>query len=769
MVRGTALVISLLIAIAWAMIANAQTKLQAQPFPLSAVRLLPGPFAEANQTCIKYLESVDPDRLLHSFRKNSGLEPKGKIYGGWENSGLAGHTLGHYLTACAQEVASSNNPKLKANLDHIVSELMECQKNRPDGYIAAMPDGDRVWAEVKRGDIRSHGFDLNGLWSPWYTHHKVLMGLIDAYRLAQNKNAIVVAQKFADWMIDETKDLSPDQWEKMLGCEYGGMNEALAELFVLTKKTQYLSLANKFYDHHVLDSLSQGQDTLSGKHSNTQIPKLIGCARLSELEPNQQNAKAAKFFWVKHHTYAIGGNSNHEYLGKPDQLSDRLSSNTCETCNTYNMLKLTRHLFEWEPKAEYFDYYERAHFNHILASQNPKTGGVTYFMPLGPGSTRSYSGPFNDFTCCHGSGMENHTKHADSIFFQQGNQRLYINLFIASELNYNGQQIELNTKFPLDSHVELTIKSGESKLYEIAFRHPGWVTTPIKVLVNGKAVLTSNTPSSYMIIKRKWQANDKVEFQIPMALHKEAMPDNPARFALMVGPLVLAAPLSPKQPDQAIEQFPVLVTEDKPLSSWLKQDNNRLEFRTVGVGQPNDLIFRPFYQLHDERYTVYLDQFTKSQWKSAEAEYRQQEERVRDLQSRTVDFVRIGEMQPERDHKLTSEKNDVRESDGRPFRSPLTGGWFEVETKVDPKSPMQLVMTYWGNERMKPDFQILIDGKVLANETLATQSLNKFYDVDYSIPTELTQGKTFVKIRVQSNPGKTGASVSGMRLVRTKP
>ena len=750
-----------------------QIKMKAEPFPLSDVQLLAGPFADANKICVSYLETVDPDRLLHSFRENSGLKPKGKIYGGWENSGLAGHSLGHFLTACSQEFASSANPKLKAKLDYIVSELMECQKSRPDGYIAAMPDGDRVWAEVKKGDIRSHGFDLNGLWSPWYTHHKVLIGLIDTYKLASNKDALVVAQKFADWMIDETKGLTPEQWEKMLGCEYGGMNDALAELYSITSKSQYLDLARKFYDHRVLDPLSNGEDDLPGKHSNTQIPKIIGLARLSEISPSETDAKAAKFFWetvVHHHTYAIGGNSNHEYLGKPDQLNDRVSSNTCETCNTYNMLKLTRHLFEWEPSAAYFDYYERAHLNHILASQDPKTGGVTYFMPLGPGSRRQYSNAFDDFTCCHGSGMENHTKHADSIYFHEGNKRLYVNLFIASKLSYQGQKLEMDTEFPSRENVSITIKSGPSKAYEMAIRHPGWATGPVEVSVNGKLFETLSKPSSYIVIRRTWKAGDKVAFKLPMSLHSEAMPDNPKRAALMYGPLVLAADLAPRgvsrnEPTD-IERFPVLVTDKKPISSWLVKDPAKLEFKTQGVARPNEVTFKPFYQMNRTRYMVYMDEFSDSEWTTAEAAYRAEEARRKDLQDRTIDNVRIGEMQPERDHKLTSEKNDVRGTDGKNFRSPMTDGWFQVEMKCDPAVATELVVTYWGNERMRPDFEILVDGKAVASETLKGKPMNSFFDVTYSIPSELTKGKSMVVVRIQTKPGKGGASVSGIRLVR---
>ncbi len=754
---------------------HGQMKMKAEPFPLSSVKLLAGPFADANQVCLSYLETVDPDRLLHSFRKNSGLEPKGKIYGGWENSGLAGHSLGHYMTACAQEVASSKNAKLKTKLDYIVSELAACQTNRPDGYIAAMPDGDRVWAEVKKGDIRSHGFDLNGLWSPWYTHHKVLIGLLDAYKLTGNKDALGVAVKFADWMIDETKALTPEQWEKMLGCEYGGMNDALAELYSITNKTQYLELARKFYDHRVLDPLTKGQDDLPGKHSNTQIPKIIGLARLAEVSPNEQDAKAAKFFWdtvVHHHTYAIGGNSNHEYLGKPDELSDRLSSNTCETCNTYNMLKLTRHLFEWDPQASYFDFYERAHLNHILASQDPKTGGVTYFMPLGPGSRRQYSNAFDDFTCCHGSGMENHTKHADSIYFHSGNSRLFVNLFIASDLSYQGQKVEMNTAFPTDGKVSISIKDGPSKSYEMAIRRPGWATGSFDVRVNGKLVETLSKPSSYVVIKRAWKKGDNVEFTLPMSLHSEAMPDNPKRAALMYGPLVLAADLTTKSGSRPgaveIERFPVLVTDNKPISSWLIKDPTKLEFKTQGVARPNEITLLPFYQMHRQRYAVYLDEFSDSDWAAAEASYRAEEARRKDLLDRTIDMVRIGEMQPERDHNLTSEKNDVRGTDGKNFRSPMVDGWFQVEMKCEPAVATELVMTYWGNERMRPDFEVLIDRKVVASETLKGKPMNQFFDVTYSIPKELTTGKLMVTVRVQTKPGKGGASVSGMRLVKAK-
>lgn len=740
---------------------------QATPFSLSDVRLTGGPFEQAHEACVKYLLTVDPHRLLHNFRENAGLKPKAAKYGGWEDTGLAGHSLGHYLSACAQEYASSKDPKFKEKIDVIVDELVECQNHRGDGYIGAIPNADKAWAEIKAGNIRSGGFDLNGMWSPWYTVHKIFAGLIDAYHLEGNQKAIPVAEKFADWAIELTKGLSDEQWQHMLGCEYGGMNESLAELYVITKKAKYLELSRKFYDHRVLDPLAEGKDSLPGRHSNTQIPKLIGLARLYEIEGKPKDEKAPKFFWetvVHHHTYVIGGNSNHEYLGPADQLSNQLSTNTCETCNTYNMLKLTRHLFEWEPKASYFDFYERAHINHILASQNPKTAMMTYFVPLVSGGFRSYSDPVDNWTCCHGSGMENHTKHAESVYFHKGGERLWVNLFMPTELHWSeaGVSLKQTTNFPLDGQVSLEITESKGKSFELAIRHPGWVTTPVEVKVNGKVELTSKDPSSYMVIKRAWKKGDKVEFSLPFVLREEAMPDNEKRVALLAGPVVLAADLgSPEAPEPRI---PVLVSSGSP-DQWLQAGSAPLSYTTDKVGRPSDLKLQPFYQLYESRYAVYFDRFTEEGWQKLEADYRAEEARVKDLEARTLDFMRIGEMQPERDHNLTSEKNDVREANGRGFRTPLNGGWLEFDMKTDPSAETELVLTYWGNDRTHPHFDILIDGEKLVTETLGGRPSNKFFDLTYQLN---TKGKSKVRIRIAAHEGKAGGSLCGARMVKKK-
>jgi uncharacterized protein len=745
--------------------------MKAEPFPLSAVQLLEGPFQHANQATARYLLSIDPDRLLHSFRKHSGLEPKAPIYGGWENMGLAGHSLGHYLSACALEFARTGDARFKEKVDYVVSELVACQVSRPDGYLGAMPDGDRVWAEVKRGEIRTGGFDLNGLWAPWYTHHKVFAGLLDAHQLAVNPQALAVAKKFGDWAIDVTSNLTPEHWERMLACEYGGMNEAMADLYAATGEQKYLDLARKFYDRRVLEPLAKGENSLPGKHSNTQIPKIVGLARLFELTGEESDRKTSLFFWetmVFDHTYVIGGNSNHEYLGLPRQLSEALSSNTAETCNTYNMLRLTRRLFMQDPRIEYADYYERAHLNHILASQNPANGMVTYFMPLASGSSREYSNPEHAWTCCHGTGMENHTKHSDSIFFHQGTDRLFVNLFIPSELLWPeaGVKIRMQTRYPEDGRIELTIHGDAQQPFEMAIRHPGWAEGTLEVRVNGMDEARSSDPGRYLGVRRHWRDGDRIEVSIPMALRLERMPDNDRRIAALYGPVVLAADLGARR--GALPRTSVLVTDGRPVAEWLRPEDTPLSFRSVGVGRPGDLTFRPFHTLHHNRYAVYFDDFTEAQWQQAEAEYRAEEERVRDLETRTVDSMRIGEMQPERDHNLRSDRNDVRQANGRGFRTAMAGGWMEFEMKVDPNGPNDLVLTYWGNERVRPDFEILVDGTRIAEERLAGRPANRFYDVTYQVPTTVTQGKEQVVVRIQPRANMWAGSLSGARIVRSK-
>jgi len=420
--------------------------MKAYAFNVSDVKLLDGPFAEAMKADVNYLLKIEPDRLLSDFRIHAGLKAKGERYGGWESSGLAGHTLGHYLSALALHYASTGDQAFLKRANYIVDELYECQQARKTGYIGAIPNEDSLWLSVSKGNIRSRGFDLNGAWSPWYTVHKIMGGLLDAYLYTNNPKALKVNEGIANWTGDITKNLSDSLFQKMLVTEYGGMNDALVNTYAITGNKKYLDLSYRFYDKILLDSLAAGNDVLPGKHSNTQIPKVIGSARRYQLTGDKKDKAIADFFWetvTKHHSYATGGNSNYEYLSEPDKLNDRLTDNTTETCNTYNMLKLTRELFVTNPSAGLMDFYEKALYNHILASQHHTTGMVTYFVSLRMGGKKEYSDSFNSFTCCVGTGMENHVKYGENIYYRGEDGSLYVNLFIPSVLNWQEKNIQL--------------------------------------------------------------------------------------------------------------------------------------------------------------------------------------------------------------------------------------------------------------------------------------------------------------------------------------
>ena len=381
-------------------------------FPLEDVRLLQSPFKNAMDKDAAYLLSLKPDRFLYRFRLNAGLQPKDSIYGGWETAGVSGHSLGHYLSACSMLYAASGDERFKKITDYIVDELALCQDARKTGYVGAIPGEDSLFDQIARGNIRA-GANLNDVWVPWYTLHKMLAGLVDAYRYTGNDKALIIATKFADWTSNKFKNLTEAQFQTMLDCEHGGMNEVLANIYASTGNKKYLELSYRFDHKKILDPLSQGVDELAGKHANTQIPKVIGAARQYELTGDDKEKRTADYFWqtvTQHHSYVIGGNSDYEHFTKPDELADHLSTNTTETCNSYNMLKLTQHLFTWNADGSYMDYYERTLYNHILASINPENGMTCYYVPLVTGAEKIYGTPTNSFWCCTGTGMENQCK-----------------------------------------------------------------------------------------------------------------------------------------------------------------------------------------------------------------------------------------------------------------------------------------------------------------------------------------------------------------------
>ncbi|MDR6562101.1 MULTISPECIES: beta-L-arabinofuranosidase domain-containing protein [unclassified Arcicella] len=748
--------------------------LKAYAFNIKDVTLLEGsPFKNAMDKDAAYLLTVEPNRLLHRFYLNANLPTKGAVYGGWESEGLSGHTLGHYLSACAMMYASTGNIEFKKRTDYIVTELAKCQKARKTGYVGAIPKEDTLFAKVARGEIKSSGFDLNGGWSPWYTVHKVMAGLVDAYLYCNNQQALAVVTGMADWTAKTVNPLLPELLQKMLKCEYGGMSDVLANIYAITGNKKYLDVSYKFYDDFVMVPLSKKIDPMAGKHSNTNVPKAIGSARQYELTGNESDKTIASFFWdimVHNHSYVIGGNSNYEYCTEPHKLNDHLSDNTCETCNTYNMLKLTRHLFCWQPNSELGDYYERALYNHILASQNPENGMMCYFVPLRMGTKKEFSEPFNTFTCCVGSGMENHAKYTESIYYEGADGSLFINLFIPSILKWQAKGITItqNTQYPTSESTSLTIQTKAPKAFALRLRSPWWATKGVQIKINGEVQRVEKDESGYLVINRTWKNNDKIALNFPMSLYTESMPDNANRIAFLYGPLVLAGQLGKELPDP-IYGTPVLLTDDKNINNWLKPVANQpLTFKIEQVGKPFDATLIPFYQTYQQHYSVYWDYFTKADWQNRQTEYEAEKKRQQQIEAMTIDEFRIGEMQPERDHQLkASEQSYTDIALGKTGREVRAGGFFSFQMKVNSAIENSLLLTYLGDDKGRL-FDIVIDGTKIATQELKGGTTGKFFDVVYPIPAALIQGKSTIEVKILANAGRTAGRVFGCRIIKAE-
>ncbi len=746
--------------------------LTAHSFPLSDVRLLPGPFCDAQEIAANYLLSFEPDRLLANFRQEAGLSPKAPHYAGWESQGVSGHTAGHYLSACALAYAATGDPRFLDRVNYIVSELAECQQAQGDGYVAAIPHGKEVYTQVGAGEIRSEPFQLNGCWVPNYTLHKLLAGLRDAYQWCDNQQALQVSRALVDWLDKTLANLTDEQFQQILVTEHGGMNEVLADLYADTQDDRYLALSRRFHHQAILQPLAAGEDILPGKHANTQIPKLIGLARRYELSGDENDRRAAEFFWdrvVHHHSYVTGGHCNYEHFGQPDQLNDRLSTDTTETCNVYNMLKLTRLLFGWKPEADLGDFYERALLNHIRSTQHPD-GRVIYNLSLKPGGNKQYL-TADSFTCCGGTGMENHVKYGEAIYFH-GDDQLWVNLFIASEVNWQQRHLTLRqeTAWPDADSTRLTFTCQTPQQLTLYIRRPYWATTGWAVTVNGQPQQLDSQPSSFVGINRMWQSGDQVVVTFPMSLRTESMPDNANRIAVFYGPTLLAADLGPVDDPHADSPFfvPALVTDGKSVADWVEEGVDQPgTFHTQGVGRPRDIALVPFHRLHDRRYTVYLDVLTPEQWNQRETEILALQQRERELAAQTVDMLEIGEANSERDHHLQGERTGTGPHLGRTWRHAIDGGWFSFQLKVESDVPQQLLCTYWGSESGPRTFDILVDDTKIAQQTLLNDKPGEFFEVAYSIPPELIRGREAVTVKLLGHPGNFAGGLFGCRLIRT--
>jgi DUF1680 family protein len=589
----------------------------ATPFDLHQVRLLPGVFRDDLEVNRKYMMALDVDRMMVSFRTTAGLPTTAEPYYGWEapNNELRGHFVGHYVSGCALMFAQTGDAVVKARGDQVVAELAKCQQ--ASGYLSAFPQEvvDRLKAR-------------RGAWAPFYTLHKTMAGMIDSYTLTGNAQALDVAKKMAAWTRDWVEPVDDPTMQRILNTEFGGIGESLENLAAITGDSAYRDTGKRFDHERILAPLAAGRDELTKVHANTTIPKIIAAARRYELTGDQRSHDIADYFWheiTEKRSYCTGGSSSGENYKSPvGQLSTELAWDTEESCVTYNMLKLTRHLFSWTGDAKAADFYERALFNGMLGTQHPSDGEKIYYTPLLPGYWRMFGTPDHGFWCCHGSGVESHSKFGDSIYFHD-DEGIWVNQFIASTVDWKekGIGVTQETSFPAEENVRITVHARQPTRMTLRLRVPYWVAGAFHLEVNGKAVPFQLPAAGYLSIPREWKDGDHVTYRMSMALHLHPMPDDPTLQAVMYGPLVLAGKLGPHveraeatkprmSPDFTDPQVagvatvpvPVISAKSDDVNSWVKAIPGKpLQFTTVGQATPT--ILEPFNSMYDERYVVY--------------------------------------------------------------------------------------------------------------------------------------------------------------------
>lgn len=760
----------------------------AERFSLDQVKLLDGPFRHAQDLNLEVLLKYDVDRLFAGFRKEAGLEPKGKIYPNWE--GLDGHVGGHYLSAMAMYAASTGNQECRRRMEYILDELEECQAANGNGYIGAVPNGKAIWQQIANGNPRA----ISQGWVPWYNVHKTFAGLRDAWIYCKSERARDMFIKYCDWCCELLKNYTPQQMEQMIDTEYGGMNEVLADAYTITGDKKYFDLACAFSHRRILTPLSQGIDNLDNMHANTQVPKVVGFSRIAMLGGEKMYGDAAKFFWqtvVNNRSLSFGGNSRREHFPAQSAAFEMIEEREGpESCNTYNMLKLTMDLFDITHEAKYSDYYERALYNHILSTQHPDHGGYVYFTPARPRHYRVYSAPNEGMWCCVGSGMENHAKYGEFIYSHSKDDEVFVNLFIASILDWkdNDVQITQNCKYPENPETTLVVNCIQPKEFTLSIRHPAWAKDGYKIMVNGQVVASDSKPGSYASIKRKWSNNDKIEVKMPMTFSVESAPYVDNHVSVLYGPVLLAAKtgnenLTGLVADDSrwghiahgrlmpLDSAPMLVANKNDIPHKIKpaSDNKPLHFNAGDIILPatfKNLTLEPFYQVHDARYIMYWNLTSPEAYNKIVEEMKAQEEMLLKLDQSTLDRVIPGEQQPEADHFMKQSGSEAGNYQNKSYRHALHPGWFSYQLKVDPEKSLKLFVTYWGNEQNQRTFDILIDDQKLATENTSRKwSKEEFVNVTYSIPASMVKDKKVVTVTFKPQSGSYAGGIYDLRII----
>ena len=690
--------------------AQPQLPTRIESFPISSVRLADSQFLKNQQADIHYLLGLDVDRLLAPYLKGAGLTPKADNYSNWENTGLDGHIGGHYLSALSYMFAATGNAEIEARMDYMLSELKRCQ-DAADGYLGGIPDPKKIWGEIARGDIRANSFGLNDRWVPLYNIHKIYAGLRDAYLIAGRQQARDMLVRLTDWMIQEVSQLTDEQIQKMLISEQGGLNETFADVYGITGDKKYLRLAHQFSDQQMLQPLLRGEDNLTGKHANTQIPKVIGYKRIADLEGLHDWDAAAQFFWqvvVGQRSVSIGGNSMREHFNPTNDFSGLLASEQGpESCNTYNMLRLTKMLYQTSADKSYMDYYERALYNHILSIFNPVQGGFVYFTPMRSGHYRVYSQPQTSMWCCVGTGIENPARYGEMVYAHEGADKLLVNLYIPSTLTWGDITVSQDNRFPYEPATNLTFTLKKAKEFAVKIRIPSWCEA-ITVTMGDGSPVANRTENGYLVIDRKWQDGDKLHIDMPMHLTAETTPDNKPQYSFLYGPIVLAAKTGTDRQDGLFAddsrgghiangpkipqtQMPAIIgSADEVLSHLKAVEGKPLTFTLQGVTIPSfeGMTLQPFYKLYECRYQIYFPLYSQQEWAAKQQEIAAEEQARMALEAITVDKVFCGEQQSESDHFFTARQSWNGSDEGIHWRR--TNASFTYQVKAADAKTLRL-------------------------------------------------------------------------------
>ena len=785
-----------LLSIAPALGVVAQDKLYKDEFPLGDITLLDGPLKHARDLNVQVLLKYDCDRMLAPYRKEAGLQPRKPSYPNWD--GLDGHVGGHYLSALAINAATGNE-ECRKRMEYMISELqlvLDANNQRHEAwchnYIGGVPNSAKMWTAFSKGDFGPYF----GIWAPFYNIHKMYAGLRDAWLYCGNEQAKNLFLKFCDWAVDITRDLNDGQMEKMLGNEHGGMNEVLADAYAITGEQKYLDCARRFSHRMLLVPLENGKDCLDNMHANTQIPKVIGYQRIAELAHDVQYHNASEYFWeivTRQRSLALGGNSRREHFPTKENCIDYINDiDGPESCNTYNMLKLTEDLNRVKPNGMYGDFYETAMFNHILSAQHPQHGGYVYFTSARPRHYRNYSAPNKAMWCCVGTGMENHGKYGQFVWthdkgVKAEDDALYVNLFVASELNWKDRKmvIRQQTAFPYAESSVVEVAKGKGT-FILKVRKPSWCENFTVKGVGFDA--DSYEENGFVCMKRKWKKGDQVKISMPMHAYIKPMINVPQYVAIMYGPILLGMKTGTEDMRSliaddsrfgqyaggkklALDEAPILLPKhlDDIAKNLKPVPGKPLHFKlATHMENTIDGELQPFFEIHDSRYMMYWLALGENDYKAYMQKLADEEKARQALEARTVDKVNPGEQQPETDHRMETDDSNKGNTEGIFFRDAKDGHYFSYLMQTKGETNLSLQLKFWGQDEWRTsEFDIYVNDKLLCSVNNSHRwRTTQFKTVDYAIPSEFVKGKKEIRVKFVAHKGKQVGQIYGVRLVK---